>query len=211
MNLDDIVAWHTSNIGVSGRKGSATRDRAAEILLPNDDPTKAKGYLDGWPDPKKPEHWIIPSVCALYAAGYVRFRCDVGSVPWPHPLEMPYLPRAGRIVADLQEASVALNARTTVLADLAVYPEIGDIWEIDTGSGKDVHFVCPTGTDPATGALVSVDGGQDEGDLVAQCRRLVLFEGGKTWFVHEDAPRLPNGAPNGRYAIARIVGSRLPG
>lgn len=194
MTPEDIAAWHAGNVGVGGATAAA-----AALLFPNDAPAWALAYLRGTGARR-------PSTCALYGMSYLRWR----GVSHPK-LDAGYAGQIGMAPATLEEAARSVGAWSTDPDELATFPEPGDIVRIGGLGVGELHIVCPTGADAASGAVESVDGGQlPDSTYVQKCHRIMVLDAHeKPWLVRADVPFVL-GLPNGRPITARVVGARLP-
>ena len=196
----DFAAWHQKNVGIGG-----STNAAATLFFPNDSLAWALEYLKGWIDNGHLKH---PSTCAIYGMSYLRARGV------DHPLlDARYETHVSQAPGMLETICRAIGAWTTDLDLLSTYADGGDMLRIGgLDPAHELHIVCATGTDAATGALVSANGGQlpDSTFVQARTRLMVIDTHGKPWLVKPEAPYDANGLPNGRPITARILGSKLP-
>lgn len=160
MTLDEAIAeiqtWH----GRTGRDPDPERRAEwAAILLPHDDQAWAMRYLEA-------KGAAIPtSTCALVA---LRFLALCGCTCKEHSI--PYAPRMGNAIADVQRVAMRHGAWRTSVLDLGAYPAPGDILAMRVGNP---HVSVVTGSRGHDAAILSVDGGaRDNTYTLARARTL---------------------------------------
>ncbi len=160
MTLDEALSELASWIGRTGRDPDPERRAEwAAILLPHDDQAWAQRYLEA-------KGAAIPtSTCALVA---LRFLALCGCSCKEHSI--PYAPRMGNAIADVQRVAQRHGAWRTSVLDLGAYPSPGDILAMRVGNP---HVSVVTGSRAEDGAIPSVDGGQkDNTHTTARARTL---------------------------------------
>lgn len=196
---DEICRWLKSLVGTSGRSPSgAVRETNARLLMPHDERRAALAYLFGWRDAAGKEH--VASTCAMTSMAYQRF------LGLAHAqLDKPYVQQIGMapavVVNVASEYGAWVGDKESALCEL---PAAGDIVRIGMDGESGIHFCNVAEIDPATSALVCVDGGQVDGSWIMERRRVLVIWHDLPYLVDETTPYRPDGSPNGRRVSGRM-------
>jgi len=156
--LVELQSWADT----SGRHPSPeARELWARTLLPHDDLAWAQRYLES-------KNGAIPtSTCALV---YLRFLSLLGCGCREHAT--PYKHRPGQAVADVERLARRHGAWRT--SDLSVYPSPGDALCMRPDNP---HVSVVTGSRASDGAILSIDGGQEDNTWTRERERTLLASG----------------------------------
>lgn len=206
---DEIAARLAEYVGISGghRVGGPddrpAREKAARMLLPNDDLAWALEYLFGFYDPTGGPagggRWKNPDTCAIQTCAYFR---DVLGMIGPE-LDGPYQKRVGQAFSDVERVARRYGGWTIDLGELEAFPDVGDVLEI--GRGQQGHMVNVSGSNAASGSILSVEGGKTDGSWTLAGEYLFLATPAGPFLVDVAAPYRPDGSPNGLPVVGRFV------
>lgn len=118
-----------------------SRAEITEILFPNDSSYWKTSYMKS-----------NVSTCALVAMAYLR---ELGFTD--DELVKPYQKQIGMAVSNVVAVSKRHNGWISRGENLSVFPNVGDI--ILLGYGQSEHVLTVVGSNPNTGAVISIDGG----------------------------------------------------
>lgn len=199
MTLDEalsvLASWH----GMSGRHESQdVREQWARTLFPHDSLEWALRYL------LSKNAKIPTSTCACV---YVRFLSLVGCTCREH--SVPYEPRTGQVVADVERIARRHGAWRTSRADLSVYPSPGDALCMRPSNP---HVASITGSRASDGAILSIDGGAIDNTWTMRRERTLHAPDGEVPFLIDldDGVAQHVGQKSPLYArvdVAAILGS----
>lgn len=196
-------------VGLSGRHPDMNiRDKHAALILPHDNLAWAKSYFYG---AMINNHFMIPSTCALVTQAYLRNIWGLHT----SDLDNPYQYQIGQAFNDVTTIAKAYNAWVSDPNELMATPDIGDSVQIgDGGIGGTYHFLNVVDYNSATGTLISIDGGQNDGSWIMQRERLIVapntahYNKG-IWLVDPVTPYKTDGSPNGRVVSGRVSAKKL--
>jgi len=197
-------------VGLSGRSPNLqNRELHAKTILPNDTTSFALSYFYGGKRPNGT--MMIPSTCALVTQAYLREVWGLHT----SDLDTGYQYQIGQAFSDVAVIAKKYNAWVTDKNELSEIPGIGDCLQIgDNGSGGAYHFLNVVDYDAATGAIISVDGGQVDGSWITERNRLLVtpevkFYQNSAWLVDPDKPYKTDGSPNGRVITGKVSAKKL--
>lgn len=197
-NEESLVLLDTW-VGMSPRDPDpAKAAEAAKVLLPFDDQAKALAYLQ----------WVHPvtkrakSTCGIVSKARLReggCRC--------REVVLPYLPRDGQAIIDIERIAKRHKAWRVSMADLATPPDPGDVVGIEVANPHvlTVTAVWKNGDGDRVHTIVrSADGGQGDGTYIAARERELIVTGSAALVD------LPDGVSS-RPGYARVIYGRLVG
>lgn len=192
---EPLIGVVRSWVGMSGRHPDpAVRERQAKLLLPHDGLPWALRYLS-----QKGVHGYT-STCALVEAAYMRERGVTHE-----RLDRPYEKQSGAAMTNVERVARAIGAWTDEHRHLTEYPYPEDVIRLDNADRTNAHVLIVVDSIPATGEVVSIDGGQVDGTWTMERRRKMVIHRDTPFLVDSEKPHLADGSPNGREITGRVM------